>query len=195
MSANSKQNLQISDVYALALFETAQEQQVLVDVKADLDAMTDIFSQVADFRELLWSPYFSRNYKASLLEKMFAGKFSHLTMNFLLVVARHNRFKFLPGIIACFARLWDQLHGLVPVSITTSQKFDNPRLQKLCDEITSSLQRKIRITDSIVDPSIIGGIIIHYGDKVIDNTVKTRLVNAVQSVTSKQKWEANLNEI
>jgi F-type H+-transporting ATPase subunit delta len=195
MSAGSKKNLRISDVYALAVFETAQEQQVLTDVKADLDSMADIFKQVPDLRELLWSPYFTRNYKAALLEKMFTGKFSQLTMNFLMVVARHNRLKVLPDIIAAFSRLWDQQHGLVPVSITVPNKLDSARIQKLCDEITDSLQRKIRLTDSIVDPSIIGGIIIHYGDKVIDNTIKTRLINAVQTVTSRQKWETTFNEV
>jgi F-type H+-transporting ATPase subunit delta len=195
MRADTKQNLRIGDIYAQAVFESAQQENLLADVKSDLDSLASVFEEVSDLKELLLSPYFSRHYKAVLLEKLFVGKFSQLTTNFLLVVARHNRLKFLPQIIDSFTRLWDQLHGLVPVSITVSHKLDDSRIRNLCDEISSALERKVRFTQSIVDPSIIGGIIIHYGDKVIDNTIKTRLLNAVQTVTSKQKWETKFNEI
>ena len=195
MRADSKKNLRIGDIYAQAVFETAEEQQLPEVVKSDLDFLGSVFNEVADLKGLLWSPYFTRQYKAVLLEKMFAGKFSQLTMNFLMVVARHNRLKFLPAIIAGFDRLWDQRHGLVPVKITVSQKLDDPRVKTLCNEISSAIQRKIRLTDSIVDPSIIGGIIIHFADKVIDNTIRTRLVNAVQNVTSQEKRWTKFNEI
>ncbi len=195
MSADSKKNLRIGDIYAQAVFETAEEQQLPEVVKSDLEFLGSVFNEVADLKELLWSPYFTRQYKAVLLEKMFAGRFSQLTMNFLMVVARHNRLKFLPAIIAGFDRLWDQRHGLVPVQITVSQKLDDPRVKTLCSEISSALQRKIRLTDSIVDPSIIGGIIIHFADKVIDNTIRTRLVNAVQTLTSQEKRWTKFNEI
>jgi F-type H+-transporting ATPase subunit delta len=195
MRADSQKNLRIGDIYAQAVFETAQDQQLLVDVKSDLDSLGNVFNEAAELKELLWSPYFTRQYKAALLEKMFAGKFSQLTMNFLMVVARHNRLKFLPAIIAGFDRLWDHRHGLVPVKITVSQKLDDPRVKTLCNEISSAIQRKIRLTDSIVDPSIIGGIIIHFADKVIDNTIRTRLVNAVQNVTSQEKRWTKFNEV
>jgi F-type H+-transporting ATPase subunit delta len=195
MSAKSQKKLRIGDIYAQAVFETAQDQQMLVDVKSDLDSLGNVFNEAAELKELLWSPYFTRQYKADLLEKLFAGKFSQLTMNFLMVVARHNRLKFLPEIIAGFSRLWDQRHGLVPVSITVSKNLDDLRIKKLCDEIASSLERKIRLTQSIVDPSIIGGIIIHFADKVIDNTIRTRLVNAVQNVTSQEKRWTKFDEV
>jgi len=195
MSADSKKNLRIGDIYAQAVFETAEEQQLPEVVKSDLDFLGSAFNEVADLKGLLWSPYFTRQYKAVLLEKMFAGRFSHLTMNFLMVVARHNRLKFLPAIIAGFSRLWDHRHGLVPVTITVSQKLDDPRVKTLCNEISSAIQRKVRLTQSIVDPSIIGGIIIHFADKVIDNTIRTRLVNAVQNVTSQEKRWTKFNEV
>jgi F-type H+-transporting ATPase subunit delta len=195
MSSNNQKNLRISDIYAQAVFETAEERQLAEVLKSDMDFLRNIFDEVADLKEIMWSPYFTRQYKADLLEKMFAGKFSQLTMNFLMVVARHNRLKFLPAIIAGFDRLWDQRHGLVPVKITVSQKLDDPRVKTLCDEISSAIQRKIRLTDAIVDPSIIGGIIIHFADKVIDNTIRTRLVNAVQTITSQEKRWTKINEI
>jgi F-type H+-transporting ATPase subunit delta len=195
MRADTKKNLRIGDIYAQAVFETARQEHTLADVKSDLDSLASVFKETPEIKGLLLSPFFTRKYKAELLEKLFAGRFSQLTTSFLLVVARHNRLKFLPNIIGSFTRLWDQLHGLVPVSITVSQKLDDSRIRNLCDEISSALQRKVRLTQSIVDPSIIGGIILHYGDKVVDNTIKTRLLNAVQTVTSRQKWETKFNEI
>jgi F-type H+-transporting ATPase subunit delta len=163
-------------------------------VKSDFDLLGDIFAKEEDLRELMWSPYFTRQYKTDLLLKAFSGTFSELTMNCMMVAARHNRVKFLPKIVACFDRLWDKYHGFLPVKITTSEKLDDKRIKKLSDDIASSLKRKIRI-ESSTDPSIIGGIVIRYGDKIIDNTIRTRLLNAVKTLTRKEKRWINFDEV
>jgi F-type H+-transporting ATPase subunit delta len=115
-------------------------------------------------------------------------------MNFMMVAAGHNRIRFMPEIVACFNRLWDKLRRVVPVKITVSQKLDEQRRRKLSDDIEALLEQKIRM-ESYVDPSIIGGIIIRYGDKVIDNTVRTRLSNAVKTTTSAEKRWTKLDEV
>ncbi|MGA2172098.1 MAG: ATP synthase F1 subunit delta [Sedimentisphaerales bacterium] len=194
MSAYNKTTNRIEEAYALAIFDIAVEQHLVDVVKSDLDSLGNIFAKEEDLSKLMWSPYFTRQYKTDLLLKAFSGTFSELTMNCMMIAAKHNRLKFLPEIVACFDRLWDEHHGFVPVKITTSEKLDDERIKKLSDDIASSLKRKIRI-ESSTDPSIIGGIVIRYGDKIIDNTIRTRLLNAVKTITSEEKRWINFDEV
>jgi F-type H+-transporting ATPase subunit delta len=159
-----------------------------------LDVLGDIFAEEEDLKKLMWSPYFTPQQKAVLLQRVFSGKFSELTMNFMMVATGHNRIRFMPEIVVCFNRLWDKLRRVVPVKITVSRELDEQRLRKLSDDIEALLEQKIRM-ESYVDPSIIGGIIIRYGDRVIDNTVRTRLSNAVKTTTSAEKRWMKFDEV
>jgi F-type H+-transporting ATPase subunit delta len=100
----------------------------------------------------------------------------------------------LPDINACFANLWDSYHGCLPVKVTIGEKMADGWGAKFSDEIASILKRKINL-EVVVNPSIIGGIIIRYADKVVDNSVRIRLQNLVSSITSANKRWIKQNEI
>jgi F-type H+-transporting ATPase subunit delta len=185
MRTDNKEVGHIVETYAQTIFDVANETQLSSVVDADLDSVRKTFAEEKDLMEMMASPYFTSQRKADLLQKVFSQFVSELTMNFMMVLVRHNRIKYLPEITACYDRIWGNYKGYVPVKVTVSQKMDNDWIDKLVDDISSTLKRKISLELSI-DPSIIGGIIIHYGDKVVDNTIRTRLVSAVQTVTS---WE------
>lgn len=185
MRTDNKEIGHIVETYAQTIFDIAVETELSSVVDADLDSVRKTFAEEKDLTEMMASPYFTSQRKADLLQKVFSQFVSELTMNFMLVLVRHNRIKYLPEITACYDRIWGYYKGYVPVKVTVSQKMDNDWIDKLVDDISSTLKRKISLELSI-DPSIIGGIIIHYGDKVVDNTIRTRLVSAVQTVTS---WE------
>jgi F-type H+-transporting ATPase subunit delta len=115
-------------------------------------------------------------------------------MNFLMVLVRHNRIKFLPAIMDCYDRLWQNYKGYVQVMVTVPQVMDNDWICKIGNDIESALNQKISLKLSI-DPSVIGGIVIHYGNKVVDNTIRTRLLGTVKAVTSAEKLWMKTNEV
>jgi F-type H+-transporting ATPase subunit delta len=176
----------VIEQYARTIFEIAVETQLASVVEADLDTAEKIFLGEKDLMELTASPYFTKQHKADLLQKVFSPFLSELTMNFMMVLVRHNRIRYLPEIMACYDKIWGNFKGYLPVKATVSQKPENDFIDKLVDDISSALERKISLQVS-VDPSIIGGIIIHYGDMVVDNTVRSRLAGAVQTITSSEK--------
>ena len=182
----TRNSTRVGDIYAKVLFELADRSKITQTIKEDLDLLVDIFVKEKDFHALMGSPYFSREYKKQLLQKVFSVRLSELMMNFLMVALRHNRIMFLLEIAFSFSQLWDVYYGYLNVKIVVSERFDNRRLQKLSEEIASALKGKINL-EMAVDPAIIGGIIIRYGDRIVDNTIKTRLLRAVKVITGPEK--------
>jgi len=194
MSINKRADGLVGELYARTLFDISTERQNAETVKSDLGAVQDIFAGESDFWRLMCSPYFTTQQKAALLQKVFSERLSELTMNFLMVTLRHNRIKFLRDINDCFVKLWDRRHGSLPVKVTVSRKMDDSLEQKLSDELASVLNWKVNM-EVTVNPSIIGGIIIRYDDKVVDNTVRTRLCSLITAITSVEKRWIKQDEI
>jgi F-type H+-transporting ATPase subunit delta len=171
----------LGKTYAAALFELADESGALPVVKDDLDCWTGICGMVKDFDKLIVSPYFPSEYKQQFVRKVLSGKIANLTMDFLVVVIKHNRTKFLPHIIAEYNRLWEARAGYCPVEVTVARQISNDEVKKLAADIASMMDCKVKLKLTI-NPEILGGVTIRYDDKVIDNTVKGRLHKAVETI-------------
>jgi len=194
MSVNAKTSGRVGELYAQTLFEISIERQIATPTKEELESLQELFAQQKEFWGLLCSPYFTPAYKIELLEKIFSGKLSQLTLNFLKVAVKHGRIRYLPDIHDNFIKLWDKYHGTVPVKVVLSEKMDDGWADKFSEELASILKRKIALEVSL-DKSILGGIIIRYADKVVDNTVRARLQNLVTTITSANKRWVKPNEI
>jgi F-type H+-transporting ATPase subunit delta len=194
MSVKTKKSSRVGELYAQTLFDITLERQETTPTKEELESLQGVFAGEKEFWELLCSPYFTPVFKITLLEKVFSGRISQLTLDFLKVTVKHDRFRYLPDINTSFIKLWDKFHGTVAVKAVLSEKMDDGWQAQFSDELASILKRKITL-EVAMDPSIIGGIIIRYADKVVDNTVRTRLQNLVSSITSTNKRWMKQNEI
>ncbi|MFZ0035215.1 MAG: ATP synthase F1 subunit delta [Sedimentisphaerales bacterium] len=183
----------LEKTYAAVLFELADEADTLRAVKDDLDCWTEICNMVKDFEKLIVSPYFSSEHKQQFVHKMLSGKITDLTMNFLEVVIRHDRTRFLPHIITEYNKLWDARAGYCPVEVTVAKQISNDEVEKLAAGIASTINCKVKLKLTI-NPEILGGVIIRYDDKVVDNTVKGRLHKAVETIIEHGKGR-EINEV
>ena len=168
-------------IYAQALFDLAGQSQMIDSVKSELDAVTAVIAGDKDFEEVVSSPCFYTDFKEKLVNKAFFGKLGELTMDFLMVVTRHNRMAFLPQIAAHYDGFWQEYHNYCPVKVTVSKPLNEGEVGKISAEIASVINKQVKL-ELAVDPSIIGGITIRYGDKMVDNTVRSRLQQAVKTI-------------
>ena len=171
----------LEKTYATVLFELADQSGALDVVKNDLDYWTEICSGAKDFEKLIVSPYFSSEYKQQFVRKILSGKITDLTMNFLVVAIKHGRTIFLSPIIAEYNRLWDVREGYCPVEVTVARQIDNNEVERLKADIASAINCKVKLKLT-VNPEILGGAIIRYDDKVIDNTIRGRLSKTVETI-------------
>jgi F-type H+-transporting ATPase subunit delta len=186
--------IRLGGIYAQALFELAERSKMLDAVKDDLDAVRNVSIEVRDFGALMASPYFSTEYKGQIIQKMFGGKLSDLTTNFLMVAVRHNRMMFLAQIIDKFNELREIGQGYRIVEVTVTEPMSKEEAKRFSTDMAGALKSKVKLQVS-VNPSIIGGIIIRCDGKVIDNSIRGRLRQAVGTIMSSQRRQEKIDEV
>lgn len=177
---------EIGQLYAAAFFELARESKVVDAVREDLSALTAMANTEKEFLAINVSPYFSQESKAQLLQTLFAGRVAGLTMDFLQVVNKHNRMAYLPLIADEYEKLRDAYVGCSLVEATFAKEMSEPEIARFTEEIKTAFQSEVKLIVRI-DPSIIGGVILRRGDRIVDNTVRRELLDAVKAITSRRE--------
>ena len=163
--------------YAQALFDLANEEGSLDIVAADLDGLVTLISESEDLARLVKSPVFSRAQQADamaeILEK--AGA-SALTRKFVGLVAANRRLFALPQIGKAFARILARHRGEISADVTAAHALSDAQLADLKATLKAAYGKEPRLSVA-VDPSLIGGLIVKVGSKMIDSSLKTKLNN------------------
>ena len=81
-----------------------------------------------------------------------------------------------------------------PVVATVSEPLSDERIRNLSHRIASAVRRNIELK-VVVDPSIIGGVIIRYGENVVDNSVRRRLAETVKTVKNYCRERGRIDEV
>ncbi len=183
ISSNIKYN--IGEVYGEVLFQLASEQGLVEEVKEDLDELDRFMFSEGDFNAILDSPYLSIEHKTNLVEKLFSGRLNELTVNFLLTAGTRNRLSALPNIIKKFNKLYRYAKGHKDVWITISHAVGADEKEAIRSSLAQALKTENITLEFNVEPEILGGAIIKYEGKMIDNSVRTRLRKAVGQIIAK----------
>ncbi len=161
--------------YATALFELALETNSVEQVQSDLKAFDALVAANPDLQRLVRSPVFSAEDQAkaliAILEK--AG-ISGIAANFLRVVAANRRLFAVDQIIRGFNRLVAAHKGEVTAQVTVAAPLNDARLNEIRDALKAVTAKDVTI-DVIVDPSIIGGLKVKVGSRMVDASLRTKL--------------------
>jgi F-type H+-transporting ATPase subunit delta len=164
---------EIAAVYARSLFEVAQDQGKLDEVRDQLGAFADAMSENRELQVFFFSPYFSTAEKEDGLGKVVTGA-DPVVLNFLELLIEKHRMPVLFRVRAIYDALWEEENKLLPVSITSAVELDNAIVKQLGERIEEQTDRKVELS-SHVDPDILGGIVVQVGNSVLDASVRNRL--------------------
>lgn len=161
--------------YATALFELARDERSLDSVKADLDRFDQLVDGSEDLKRLVRSPVFSADEQqkalSAVLEK---AKISGSVANFLLLVA-HNRRLFAVGqMVRAFRALVAAHKGETRAEVTVAEPLSETHLSALKDALKSTTKKDVAL-DVQIDPSILGGLKVKLGSRMVDASLKTKL--------------------
>ena len=165
---------EVSAVYSNALFSLAHEQgdAVLQETRSDLRQCALLFSLNPDLTRLLSLPTISVSERIGIVKKIFGNEGLAVRLLFLLV--DHGRIRFLGEIADDFDAKMLDYQNTENVLVTTAVALSPDQKERLRSALSHKLRRTVRITERI-DRSILGGVIVQYGDTRIDNSVKYRL--------------------
>lgn len=173
---------EVSAVYANALFSLAAEQgdSVLQQTRADLRQCALMFSLNPDLTRLLSLPTLSVGERLDIAKKIFGE--DGLAVRLLLLLIDHKRLGYLREIADVFDNRMLDYEDTVQVKVTTAVPLTPDQLDKLTAALEKKLGKSVRISERI-DKSILGGVIVKYGDTRIDNSLKYRLESIRAQIT------------
>lgn len=171
---------EIARVYGRSLFEVAQEQGKLDDVREQLGAFSDALADNHELSVFFFSPYFSTEEKKEGLHKAVTDA-DPLVMNILELLVENHRMPVIHRLRKEFDRLWDDEKKLLPVDITSAVELDEDVVKRLGDQISEQTGRQVQLT-AHVDPDVLGGIVLRVGNQILDASIRNRLDQLRRSV-------------
>jgi F-type H+-transporting ATPase subunit delta len=160
--------------YAEALFQIAQEQENIEQLEQELQSVVKIIADSRDLQKILYHPQITPEEKKVILKSIFAGRVSRVTVNFLYLLIDHKREFFLKDIVTFFMEMANQVRNLAQAQVTSAVELKGEEKKKLNEILEKIVRKRIRAEYSI-DPSLVGGVVVRIGDRVIDGSVRTKL--------------------
>ena len=165
----------VSGRYATALFELAREEKSIDAVKADLDKFEVMLNESADLKRLVRSPVFSADAQTKALNAVLekAG-ISGTTAKFLKVLTANRRLFAVADVIRAFRALVANFKGEATAEVTVAEQLNDKNLDALKAALNTVTGKDVALNVK-VDPSIIGGLVVKLGSRMVDSSLRTKL--------------------
>ncbi|XP_068698759.1 ATP synthase subunit O, mitochondrial-like [Montipora foliosa] len=165
--------------YAHAMYSAAAKQDSLEKVEKELSQVDELIKSNEKLSEYLANPTLDKLKKQSLLTDVLKSqKYSDLTVNLFGTLAENNRLRLAHSVVTAFGKLMSAARGEVLCSITTAKELDASQLKELQVALKGFVNPSETLKlQTVVDPKVIGGMVIEIGDKRIDMSMATKIKN------------------
>lgn len=189
MAASNEQTQSIEKVYARSLLELAESSAQVEQIREELSELTRLLDAEPGLRDLLGSRMVSAAERHTSLERLFKGNISDLLYRFLQVVNDKGRLNLLAPIALAYGKLVDEQQGLVDVDVYVATRLNDAESRRVTEGLSKALNRRVTMHQS-VDETLIGGMKIRVGDKLIDASVATQLRRMREQIVAKGREQA-----
>ncbi len=165
----------ISKTYGEALFELAVEAQKLDMLFEEAKMVQEILRENADFGKLMAHPKIPEDDKVKVTEEIFKGRVSGEMAGFLVLIVTKDRADELDSILTYFINRVKEEKHIGVAFVTTAVALDKAAQTKITKRLLETAKYKEMEMHYSVDPSLIGGMVIRIGDRVIDSSITTKL--------------------
>lgn len=161
--------------YAKSLLDLGKEMGTLSAVKEDMDLLSKTMAESRELRLLLRNPIVKHDKKLAILNAIFKGKVSDMTLRFFTILTEKNRESAIEGIGPEFLAQYNAMQGIQSAEVTSATPLTavaRLEIRKLVTQQTGHAE--VQLTEK-VDPELIGGFVLRVGDNQIDDSVRTSL--------------------
>jgi F-type H+-transporting ATPase subunit delta len=165
----------VSGRYATALFELARDEKSVDAVKADLDRFNAMIADSADLKRLVRSPVFSAEAQSRALTAVLEqAEITGISANFLKVLTANRRLFAVTDVIRAFRALVAKFKGEATADVIIAEALSDKNLDALKSALKSVTGKDVALNVN-VDPSIIGGLVVKLGSRMVDSSIRTKL--------------------
>jgi len=165
----------VSGRYATALFELARDEKSVDAVVADLAKFDAMLAESDDLRRLVRSPVFSADSQSKALAAVLdKAEIAGIAANFLKVLTANRRLFAVADVIRAFRALVAKFKGEATADVTVAEALSDTNLDTLKVALKSVTGKDVALNVK-VDPSIIGGLVVKLGSRMVDSSLRTKL--------------------
>lgn len=161
--------------YATAIFELAKEDKALPALESDVNTLEAALGESADFRSLISSPIYSRDDQARAVSAVATkAGLSAMVANSLALMASKRRLFVLPALLRELRARIAAEKGEVTAEVTAAKELTKAQQDKLASTLKDRVGKDVKI-NMAVDESLIGGLIVKVGSRMIDTSIRSKL--------------------
>ena len=166
----------IAGRYAAAMFELARDEGAMPRLEADVDTLDAALKDSADLRRLIASPLYSREEAGRAIDAVAAAtELSASFRNLLGLMAQNRRLFVLPQLVVRLRAMIAEAKGEVTAEVTSAKALTKAQSERLAGVLSAGAGKDVRIV-ATVDESLIGGLVVKIGSKMIDTSIRSRLM-------------------
>ena len=167
----------VSKTYGDALFELAVTENLTDSLLEEIQMVQTVLKENEDFEKILMHPEISKSEKIQVIENVFKGQTSDALTGFLRIVVTKGRYKDLPDIFAYFIARVKEYKKIGVAVVTSAIPLVDAQKQKIEKKLLDTTSYRTMEIEYKVDESLIGGLMIRIGDRVVDSTIKSKLTS------------------
>ncbi|MFP4661377.1 MAG: ATP synthase F1 subunit delta [Halanaerobiales bacterium] len=160
--------------YSSALFEMGREKETLISFQEDLNKVRDLIKDNQDFEHAFYHKEILVEDKKAIVRQIFEKEISSDVLNFIQLLIDNRREEHIKDIVKNFNILVNKEEAIVEIEVITAVNLGEELRQELLDKLNQLLDYKI-VLHPVVDPDIIGGIILKFNDFIVDGSIKNSL--------------------
>ena len=175
MSKNKGFSLTSAERYSLALYELANENNLLKQIEDQSSSILELIFSNKDFYNLIKDPTNSKDNLLKVINNIsINNKFENLLKNFLSFLITKRRFFYVEQILKSFIETCSKKRGELKAELKSAKELSSDEIEKITDELTKNFSSKIRLNYKH-DQSLIGGLVVQVGSTMVDTSIKNKL--------------------
>ncbi|WP_229673280.1 F0F1 ATP synthase subunit delta [Salipiger pallidus] len=165
----------IASRYAKAIFEIAKENNSVDTLESNVNDLAAAISDSPDLRDLIDSPIYSRtSMRAAIMAVAAKMNLMPALTNALGLMAEKRRLFVLPQVLDGLRAMIAEDKGEMTADVTSATALSDAQAAKLAETLKASVGKEVKIKTT-VDESLIGGLVVKLGSKMIDTSVASKL--------------------
>ena len=171
-----------AEVYGEALFDLAVESDC-VDTWAEQIKTAELaFAENPEFLELLTHPKITKEEKLSVVEAVFKGRVDDAVTGLLTVIVEKGRCAEIPAVFTLFLDKVREYRKIGVASVVSATELSAEQKKRIEDKLLSQTKYESFEMKYDIDASLIGGMVIRIGDRVVDSSIRTKLDNMTKNL-------------
>ncbi len=175
-----------ADVYGEALFDLAVEQNSIETLAEQMKAAQLAFSENPEFLELLTHPKITKEEKLAVVEKVFAGRFDDAITGLFTVIVEKGRCSEIPAVFTNFLEKVREYRKIGVANVVSATELSAEQKKRIEEKLLSQTSYESFEMNYSVDASLIGGMVIRIGDRVVDASIKSKLAHMAAGLSKLQ---------